>query len=168
MQDYPGRLVRLIYVDDGSVDGTALGVARYAARHGMVRQLLLLSSTAHAGPGHSRFLAYHRAFDDEIVAMLDGDDWLFSPAALSRTDAHYRDNDLLASYGGYVVYRSNALPKRMGSAYGGPTLCLAQYPPRLLRSRAFTHKPWNACHLRSAYARLFKSIQVREGAAAAR
>ena len=99
-QDYPGRLARIIYIDDDSADGTALGVARYSAAHRLSRSLLLLSSPSHGGPGHSRFLAYHRAWDDEVLAMLDGDDWLFDASALMRTDAHYRAHGLLASYGG--------------------------------------------------------------------
>ena len=100
LQDYPGRLVRVIYVDDDSSDGTALGVARDASAHGLSRSLLLLSSSSHGGPGHSRVLAYHRAWDDEVLAMLDGDDWLFDATVLMRTDAHYRAHGLLASYGG--------------------------------------------------------------------
>ena len=92
--------MRVIYIDDDSDDGTAVGVARYALKHGMARQITLLSSTSHSGPGHSRFLAYHRAFDDEVIAMLDGDDWLFDTTVLSRTEAHYRTYGLLSSYGG--------------------------------------------------------------------
>lgn len=100
VQAYPARMLRVIYIDDDSDDGTPHAAASYFEAQGMLRQASLLRTRHHAGPGYSRLLAYGRAWDDEVLAMLDGDDWLFDASALMRTDAHYRAHGLLASYGG--------------------------------------------------------------------
>ena len=127
----------------------------------MFRQAQLLRTRHHAGPGYSRFLSYHRAFDDEIIAMLDGDDWLFDRSVLDTVESHYVKYDLLSSYGGYYVYKGGGLRKEMGKTYGTWLTCVKQYPAELRQSRAYTHRPWCACHLRTARAAVFKSIERR-------
>ena len=135
----------------------------FGQTNGMLRQALLLRTKHHAGPGFSRFLTYHRAFDDEIIAMLDGDDWLFDTGVLDAVEKHYVTHDLLVSYGGYYVYKGDGAKKEMGKTYGGGKwlMCARQYPQELLESRAYSHQPWYACHLRTARAVLFKSIEAR-------
>ena len=164
-QTYPARMLRVIYIDDDSNDGTPDAAASYFEAQGMLRQASLLRTRHHAGPGYSRFLAYGRAWDDEVLAMLDGDDWLFNPGVLGAVEAHYRAHGLLASYGGYYVYQGSPSdgPKAMGKRYGGGRwlMCAKQYPPALRESRAYSHKPWYACHLRTARAAAFKAIEAR-------
>lgn len=161
-QSYPPRLIRLIYVDDDSDDGTPEAVAQFLEAHGMLQQATLLRTHHHAGPGYSRLLAYHRAFDDEIVAMLDGDDWLFDGGVLDAVESHYKAHGLLASYGGYYVFKGGE-DKALGRTYGGGRwlMCARQYPPELRASRAYTHRPWFGCHLRTARAVAFKAIEYR-------
>jgi glycosyltransferase involved in cell wall biosynthesis len=134
---------RIIYIDDGSDDGSE-DLARdliYASPcftkiqfHQNVKPLGMLASTTHAVRGCS---------DEEIVVVLNGDDWLAHEWVLTRLNQYYADPDLWLTFGqsrDYPTYaKGNA---RAFQEIGKP-----------LRAQVFA-----ATHLKTFYASLFKKI----------
>ena len=42
--------------------------------------------------------------DDDVIVLLDGDDWLSSPSVLSKLDEVYEDPDCWLTYGSYIMH----------------------------------------------------------------
>jgi glycosyltransferase involved in cell wall biosynthesis len=133
---------RILYIDDASDDGSG-DLARdliYDSPcftkiqfHQNERPLGLLESLSKAVRGIP---------DEEIVAVLQGDDWLAHEWVIARLNQYYADPDLWLTYGeasDYPTYRlGNAKPLD---------------PRKPVRSQ-----PFSGAHLKTFYAGLFKKI----------
>jgi len=80
--------------------------------------------------------------DNDIVAIIDGDDWLANTRVLENVDAYYSQHNPWVSYGGMLVWD------------GGNTVVLAQqqnslHPDNVLKERAFRQDLWRASHLKT-------------------
>jgi glycosyltransferase involved in cell wall biosynthesis len=128
---------RVIYVDDASTDGT-LDLAKKAA--GDDKRFDFLCSESNLGPAASRHLACQTTDDEEILCMLDGDDWLPNPGVLEVVRKLY-DEGAEATWGSYQRFVDRRL----------------QAVPVLPRESA---RGWFCRHLRTMRARLIKDIPL--------
>ena len=162
-QIYPRHQFRTIYLLDKSDDETGINVKKYITDNNMENCIEFLEMTYHQRQAFSRFIAFHRSFDDEICINLDGDDWLFDEHVLDNLHEHYTANNILVSYGSYYVYDDKCVSQgqHMGIAYNDVLIGANQIPKHLKRTNAYRDGPWQSVHLRSAYAKLFKSIELR-------
>jgi hypothetical protein len=81
--------------------------------------------------------------DEEIVAVLNGDDWLAHEWVIARLNQYYADPDLWLTY---------------GEARDYPTYQLGNARPLDGRGKAIRSQPYAATHLKTFYAGLFKKI----------
>lgn len=89
--------------------------------------------------------AIHTLDKNDIVAMLDGDDWLSHPEALAYVQSLYnKDPDLWLTYGSFVF------------SDGRPGFA-APYP-----HGNFRQHPWLATHLKTFRAGLFQKIKKED------
>lgn len=73
---------------------------------------------------------YLNPSDDEVILVLDGDDWLFNPLVLETIDNVYQTTDTLLTYGGQIDYRGGKIAKPFHpSAY-------------VMKRRLFRKRPW--------------------------
>ena len=139
---------RLVYIDDASTDGgfevahdcinesTHAGKAtfiRNASRLGLIANLIHVVQTCQ---------------DQEIIVVLNGEDWLAHEWVLSRLNQYYSDPDLWLTYGQYREFPSY----RLGKARNYLTSELAQ----------LRQAPFVLPHLKTFYAGLFKHIQEKD------
>jgi len=134
---------RIVYIDDASDDGS-YDLARdliYASRrftqiqfHHNEQPLGVLASLADAVRGCA---------DEEIVIVLNGDDWLAHEWVLMRLNQYYADPDLWLTYGQSRDYPTYQLGNARAYQENGKTI----------RSQ-----PFSASHLKTFYACLFKKI----------
>lgn len=144
---------RVIYIDDCSVDGTYQMVKRLVTKYQMWDRFRLCRQPVRNYQSGSRFSAYHLCDDDEILCMLDGDDWLANSNVLAILNQIYRQG-ALCSYGSYRRLENGRLGMEV---YGNE-----DFPLEILKNREFRHYRWTSCHFRTGYAGLFKKIDLVE------
>ncbi|HEX4872516.1 MAG TPA: glycosyltransferase [Nevskiaceae bacterium] len=115
-QDYPHW--QAVVIDDASPDRShaqaleaARGEPRIQVRQAPRRRHTLanlLEATRLAAPAA-----------EDVVVVLDGDDWLSDASALRRLAAHYRDPALWLSYGSCVLHRASSRRSRWRQRLGG-------------------------------------------------
>ena len=85
--------------------------------------------------------------DDDIIILLDGDDWLPSNKVLSHLEKVYSDSDCLMTYGSYVY-----------SPNGQKGVEPSEYPTDVIENNTYRTDQWRASHLRTFKHKVWKEI----------
>jgi len=85
--------------------------------------------------------------DEDIIILLDGDDWLPSNKTLSHLEKVYNSEDCLMTYGSYV-YAPN----------GDKGVEPSEYPQEVINNNSFRTDQWRASHLRTFKHKLWKEL----------
>jgi len=85
--------------------------------------------------------------DEDIIILLDGDDWLPSNKTLSHLEKVYNSQDCLMTYGSYVY-----------APHGEKGVEPSQYPQDIINNNSFRTDQWRASHLRTFKHKLWKEI----------
>ncbi len=145
---------RVIYLDDISTDQTREKVMAYAEHYQLTNRLKLIKMPERNRQGAARFRAYHMCDDDEIICMLDGDDWLYDAEVLTRLAGAYHAG-AMATYGSYVRFENGQLQ----SFVYGPG---EDFDHGLVKQVGIRRHRWITQHLRTGYAGLFKRIRYQD------
>lgn len=139
---------RIIYVDDGSTDGTYSLVKNYIEKHHLQKKCTLIKNDKNYRQGYSRYIAFKQCHDDEICCLLDGDDWLYNDKVLEKLNRVYNENVSIV-YGNYIGYSN-------GKTHAARR-CI-QFPLDVIQNNDYKHFiGWITVHLRTGKASLFKS-----------
>jgi glycosyltransferase involved in cell wall biosynthesis len=147
-QDYDN--FRAIYVDDGSLDETGQLVEKFIANHHVGNRIHLIRNSVRVGAMQNLYNMVHSCDDDEIIIVLDGDDWFAHNSVLTKINEVYSDPNCWMTYGQYVTWPDNLL------GYS------RQIPWHVTEISGFRQYEWSASHLRSFYAWLFKKIRKED------
>lgn len=131
---------RVIYIDDASDDGS-YDLARdliYESRH--LGRVTLVRNEERLGALANVLRAVQTCSDEEIVVIVNGEDWLAHEWVLQRLNAYYADPDLWITYGQYRDFPTYQLG-----------ICHEE--------TRFRSQPFAASHLKSFYAGLFKKVK---------
>jgi hypothetical protein len=85
--------------------------------------------------------------DDDIIILIDGDDWLASSYSLSTLACAYDKKDCLMTYGSYVY-----------NPTGQRGVEPSEYPDEVIKNNLFREDAWRASHLRSFRYSLWKNL----------
>ena len=110
MQDYSN--FRVIYVDDASPDGTAKLVKEYQKAHHLEDKITLQANTERQRKTKNVYNNFHNCNDDEIIVIVDGDDWLEHPHVFSQINRTYLYNDVWLTWGQFKM--SEKLTRGLG------------------------------------------------------
>jgi len=146
-QKYPHY--RIIYTDDCSPDGTADEVQNIIDSFDKDKRVTLVRNQSRLGAMHNMYNMVHSCEDDEIIVVLDGDDWLAHSGVLSRLNEEY-NKGVWITYGQYRSYPDNGLG------------CSRQFPQNVIDTNSFRRFRWCTSHLRTYYAWLFKKIREED------
>ncbi len=141
---------RIIYIDDASTDGTYEKVKQFVESSGKSGQVTLNKNPSNQGAMFNFYEAIHTCKDNEVVVVLDGDDWLAHDGVLSTLNKYYSNPNVWATHGSYVHYPSYTKGE-----------CARKVPRKVVLANAFrsyTKKGFILSHLRSFYAGLFKMV----------
>ena len=142
---------RIIYIDDCSTDNTVNLVNFYVKKYNMQHRFKLVQQPSRNRQGCARFVAYHLCDDDEVICMLDGDDWLYDENSLLYIANEYKKGSMI-TYGCYKRYNNKNLETFV--------YCKNDYfPLEIIKNRNFRRYRWITQHIRTAYAGLFKRIR---------
>jgi glycosyltransferase involved in cell wall biosynthesis len=142
---------RVIYVDDGSSDGTSCFVKEFTQKSEKEKNMTLIRNEKSRGMMAALFDVIHLALDNEIILLIEGKDWLAHHGVLSALNEVYANPNIWLTYGQYVSYPSY----RKGICAPFPSFTLEKYGFR--RGHA-----WAASHLKTFYAGLFKHIRLED------
>ena len=95
---------RVIYVNDCSPDGTGDLVEQYIKEKGMEDRVTLIKNTERCGALANQYKAIHSCKDEEIIVILDGDDWFPNGNVLSYLNKVYADGTIWLTYGQFREY----------------------------------------------------------------
>lgn len=140
----------LIYTDAASADGTADLVEQFVAQAGMQDKVTLVRNSTRKGPLENQFHAIHRCNPEDIIVILDGDDWLPHNQVLAYINHVYSRENVWLTYGQFIEYPS----------YTRGFCC--QMPDYVIKNnlfREFAHIP---SHMRTFYAGLFQRIKKED------
>lgn len=106
-QNYTSSLFRVIYTDDNSTDGTAKYVEEFVKNNNKQSRFRLIKNSVrnHALFNYNNMVQL--CDDDEIVVMVDGDDWLKHKDVLSYLNTIYQSDDVWLTYGRYELANSS-------------------------------------------------------------
>lgn len=100
-QQYPAFAYRVVFVNDGSTDGTEQHLHAYIAKRGLLvrNRLLAISTREKRGPAYARYLAYKSIQDNEVAVMVDGDDRLAHNDVFTKLHELYSHGETETTYG---------------------------------------------------------------------
>lgn len=149
-QDYTN--FRIIYIDDASDDGMSDQVKEFLLLQEKAHLVTYIRSEKVCGGLANLYSAIQRCQNNEIVVVLDGDDWLAHDQVLSKINEVYADPDVWLSYGNYALYPS-------GKQTDGQ---LGPIPDKVIKKNLLREYPRELFHLKTFYASLFKQIALHD------
>lgn len=145
---------RIIYINDGSTDGTLQKVDALISLQNKKEKCTLISNTTSLGKVANWHRAIHLCSDEEIVVLLDGHDWLSHDQVLLWLNSCYDDSRVWMTYGSACEFPSYKRPKTR-----------REIPQRVHKRhsyRALSKKIFLISHLKTAYAGLLKKIKLED------
>jgi len=176
MQDY--KNYRILYIDDASTDGTAFAIDAYLKERGIDSLLVffndkksknfrkttkqfrdlvnresrfftIVKNVNRCGALQNLYRAIWSTADDEIVATVDGDDWLFHDQVLKDLDNIYSTKEVWYTHGTLMEYPSDII------AWNEPI------PDEYIEYDAIREFKCPS-HLRTFYSWIFKKIRLED------
>lgn len=141
---------KVIYIDDCSPDGTGSLVQEYIEKYDKDNRITLIKNTKRQGVMANRYYAIHSCVDSDIIATLDGDDWLAHDNVLKVINEQYQDPNVWITYGQYQKY-----------PLGQKGHC-KQFEKEAVEKNSYRNYPFLSSHLCSFYAWLFKLIKKED------
>jgi len=146
MQEYENYFV--VYTDDCSSDGTSDLVEAYIREHDYADKCHVVKNKQRKGALANIYNAIHTYCQDtDIVALVDGDDWLPHTQVLAKVNDTYADSNVWLTYGQMYEYPS-----------GRHNYCRL-LPEHVVDRGVYRESTWCTSHLRTFYAWLFKQIK---------
>jgi glycosyltransferase involved in cell wall biosynthesis len=146
---------RVIYIDDCSSDGTGDLVEAYIREHDSADKIMLIRNEKRLGsPLANEYKVIHqedRCYgfnikNNDVVVLLDGDDWLAQSEALSILNDAYKNPKVWMTYGNF--HTSDDLI----------TTHVKKVATKVLQTGKIRDYKWAVSHLRTFYAGLFRRV----------
>ncbi len=155
-QDYSNY--RLILVDDCSTDGNQEAIRKYIADHNLIDRVTFIENSERKRKLFNLYRVLYECGDDEIVLMLDGDDWLAHPDVFSYINEIYEDNDIWFTYG---QYRNEPASQAVLWGHKEMGYCRA-VPKQIQKKHAYRYHSFIYMHLRTFRGWLFKMVKLED------
>lgn len=138
----------MIYVDDCSPDGTGELVKAYVKERGFEDKVTVICNQVRRKAMANLYTAIYMCAPTDIVAIVDGDDWLAFGDVMNEINFMYTTRGVWLTYGQYKEYPS-----------GNIGFC-RDYPREVVEHNAFRSYSHGPSHLRTFYAGLFHKVRT--------
>lgn len=139
---------RVIYIDDASTDETFNCAKAIVSGWRASSRVTLQRNRENRGALYNIYTAVQGCAPEEIVVILDGDDWLKHPRVLQELNCYYANENTWMTYGQYEQLSD------------GERGCSAPVRNRVLKKQKVRKHSWCFSHLRTFYAGLFHHIRL--------
>lgn len=140
---------RVIYVDDHSTDDTVKSVKEYIERKKIAHRFTLICNKERRSKLENIYNAINSCHNNEIILILDYDDWFAHTAVLKEINQLYSNNNIWLTYGQFIDYPSNEI------GYSKRT------PKKTIDKLEFRNS-WHYMHPKTFYVWLFKLIKKED------
>jgi glycosyltransferase involved in cell wall biosynthesis len=140
---------RILYTDDCSPDGTGQLVEDFIKEKN-INNIILIKNTSRLRAMNNIYNMVHSCDDEEIIVVLDGDDWLAHDLVLNRLDEEYNKSKIWMTYGQFKEYPSESVG------------CSRSIPQFVKDNGSYRKYRWCSSHLRTFYTWLFKKIKKED------
>lgn len=148
---------RLIIVDDGSTDRTAEIVKNTIGLHNAKDQTVFIRNKNRKRKLANLYTVLHTVNDEDIVIIIDGDDWLAHPYVFSYINNVY-NQDIFFTYGQY-----QNIPASESIAWGFNPIGYARPIPEIIvNNHSYRKGPFYYMHLRTFKGWIFKLIKLED------
>ena len=89
--------------------------------------------------------------DEDIIVLMDGDDWFASTTVLEKLNEVYSDRNCLMTYGSYCYYPS-----------GQRGVEPSRYSDEVVENNTYREDQWRASHLRTFKYKLWKNLKKED------
>ena len=96
-------------------------------------------------------IEHFEAKDNDVIILLDGDDWLSCYDVLPKLNEVYETNDCTMTYGSYIIH-----------PYGIRGVEPSEYPKEVIENNTFREDKWRASHLRTFKHLLWKKLDKND------
>ena len=87
--------------------------------------------------------------ENDVIVVLDGDDWFSNENVLSCLDKHYTEQKCLVTYGSFVSYPDGVIGAES-----------SQYPQDVIENNTYRSDMWRASHLKTFKHSLWAKINI--------
>lgn len=140
---------KVIYVDDFSPDGTAAAVEKFIKPFKKKTNFKLIKNKTRLGALENIYNAIQLCDPNDIIVLIDGDDWLPNPHVLSDINAIYSTKEVWFTHGKLIEY-----------PYGHSSWCIPITAEAIENN---TYRKYRCpSHLRTFYVWLFNEIKKED------
>jgi len=137
-------------IDDLSTDNTNQIIEKYGKKFDQIN-LITNKEKKYALKNIFDTLEELDLEDDDIVVILDGDDWLAHPNVLENLNKIYNEQSCWMTYGSYVEFPSNTKGKFS-----------KQIPKEIVEASSYRESEWMSSHLRTFKYSLWKKLNKND------
>jgi glycosyltransferase involved in cell wall biosynthesis len=146
-QRYDRDLIKHLFIDDASDDGTHEKVLQWLDQHPDHRVEYLHREERLGGTSNTHY-GFNRAEQDTVVIELNGDDWLSDDKVFDHLSRVYTDEDVWMTYNSLRMHN------------GPPVPWAKSFPPEVVEQNAFRDATdWPASHLHTFRKGLFDHLK---------
>ena len=152
-QDYDN--FEYIITDDCSEDGTVEKIKEFISKNDCGDYFKLIENAENVGALCNQYTMIQDmdAQDEDVVIILDGDDWLANDFVLRRLNEVYEKEECWLTYGSYVRYPDGAKS----------SFHVSEYSDEIKKNGTFKEDPqWRASHLRTFKYKLAKKVEKED------
>jgi glycosyltransferase involved in cell wall biosynthesis len=143
---------RVVYIDDCSEDDTFEKVKAVVAQSPQGRKVSLVRNTENKGALANIYETIKLCSDQEIIVLVDGDDFLAHENVLTKLNRIYTTSSTWMTYGNFLDYPS----------YRQIPLKCKPFPKNIVFNNSYRTHESISTHLRTFYAGLFKQIRQED------
>ncbi|RTL07410.1 glycosyltransferase family 2 protein [Candidatus Dependentiae bacterium] len=148
---------KIIIVDDASTDNTSSIIQTFIKSHGIEEKTTFIQNKLRKRKLANLYDVLYTVEDEEIVVIIDGDDWLAHPYVFSYINNLY-NTDIFFTYGQY-----QNIPASESIAWGFNPMGYAKPVPEfIVNNQSYRKGPFYYMHLRTFKGWIFKLIQLKD------
>lgn len=136
------------YVDDMSTDNSSKIIEPYVSDK---IQLIKNNQKKYALQNIYDAINFSKPDDEDVIVIVDGDDWLASSEVFNKLNEVYTAENILLTYGTYIEYPSGNIPWNV-----------VRYSQEVIENNLYRHDVWRASHLRTFKYKLWKNIKLED------
>ena len=141
---------KIIYTNDNSQDKTEELFNEVIKEFGVEDIVIYKKNSVHSFQSYSKYQSYQMVDDNDIVVILDGDDWLSKNNVLETVSEYYNKTGCKVTYSNFLMYESENKNEIIKSK---------EYPDYVKKIGSYRkYSQWLFFHLRTGYGNLFKNI----------
>lgn len=138
----------IYYIDDCSTDNTLYKVSKFIHENNISNKINVIKNKKRMYQAYSRYIAYKKTKPNDILILLDGDDWLYNDNVLNILEREYHKG-YLCTNGTSVEYLYGLETKKYSEFI---------YPIDTIRKNNYRSYKWQNSHLRTCRSWLLSSI----------